>query len=293
MAATLVTPQWLNAHLDHPRLRLFDCSLTMQFQPVGKSLLTSGRSAWKAAHIRGAGFLAMETDFSQPNTSLPYGLPAAEHVQDLLRSEGVNNGDIIVLYGSGYQGPVTRMWWVLTASGVADVRILNGGLEAWGAAGFALEADLPLPRERGDFTAQPRAQLRVTATEVAAAINNPDTVLLNALSPEQFDGSGGAHYGRVGRIPSSISVPFRSLMHEDSQAFKSPEDIRAILQAAGVLQAKRIYSYCGGGIAASGTTFALHLIGREDAALYDGSLTDWSADPTRPMVTGAPQIMAK
>jgi len=125
-----------------------------------------------------------------------------------------------------------------------------------------------------------------TMADVETALHREDTCLVNALSFEQFCGSGGAHYGRPGRIPRSISVPFRSLLEEGSSWFKSADAIRAIFSSAGVLQSEKIISYCGGGIAASGTTFALHLIGREDASLYDGSLIQWCADAQRPLDVG-------
>lgn len=279
----LCSQEWLLAHLDDPRLRLFDCTVEMRPQPVGKSILISGYDDWARAHIAGARYLSMPDELSAPSGNIPYGLPAGEQIGEVLRAHGVNDGDIIVLYGSGYLGSVVRSWWVLTASGAADVRILDGGLDGWREAGLPL-SDVSTAPAPGNFHARPRPDLVANADDVAAAIGNDDVVLLNALAPEQFKGTGGAHYGRPGRIPDSISVPFRDLLRPGTAWFKSQDEIRAILEAAGALARPRIISYCGGGVAASGTTFALHLIGRDDAALYDGSLTDWSADPARPMV---------
>ncbi|MGQ3213464.1 MAG: sulfurtransferase [Shinella sp.] len=278
----LCSQEWLFAHLDDPRLRIFDCTVEMRPQPVGKSILISGYQDWARAHIPGARYLSMPDELSAPSGNIPYGLPGGEQIEHVLRAHGVNDGDIIVLYGSGYLGSVVRSWWVLTASGAKDVRILDGGLEGWRDAGLPLN-DASTAPESGNFHARPRPDLVADADEVAAGIGNDDVVLLNALAPEQFKGSGGAHYGRPGRIPDSISVPFRDLLQPGTSRFKSEDEIRTILEAAGVLARPRIISYCGGGVAASGTTFALHLIGRDDAALYDGSLTDWSADPARPM----------
>jgi thiosulfate/3-mercaptopyruvate sulfurtransferase len=283
----LCTREWLHDHLGDAKLRIFDCSVEMRPQPVGKSLLISGRDNWAKAHIPGARYLSMPDELSAPEETVPYGLPSAARVEQVMRAHGVDDDDVIVLYGEGYIGPVVRAWWVLTASGARDVRILDGGLEGWREAGLPLTDRDEAAPAAGNFTARPRPELRVAAEEVAAAIDDPDTVLLNALSAEQFTGSGGAHYGRPGRIPGSVSVPFRDLLLPGTSWFRPPEEIRAILEKAGVLDSPRIVSYCGGGIAASGTTFALHLIGRQDAALYDGSLTDWSSDPSRPMVTGA------
>jgi thiosulfate/3-mercaptopyruvate sulfurtransferase len=278
----LCSHEWLLAHLDDPRVRIFDCSVEMRPQPVGKSILISGRDDWVRAHIPGSHYLSMPDELSAPTGNILYGLPSGAKVEAVLRSHGINDGDTIVLYGAGYLGPVVRSWWVLTASGAQDVFILDGGFEGWRDAGLPL-TDTIDPILPGNFTAKPRADLSANADEVAAGIADPDVVLVNALAPEQFKGTGGAHYGRPGRIPDSVSVPFRDLLRPGTSWFKSKDEIRAILEAAGVLGRPRIISYCGGGIAASGTTFALHLIGRDDAALYDGSLTDWAADPDRPM----------
>lgn len=282
----LCTREWLNEHLGDPRLRIFDCTLEMKPQPVGRSLLVSGRPDFDRAHLPGARYLSMFDELSAPHDSVPYGLPAAARVEQVMRAHGVNDGDTIVLYGSGYLGPVVRTWWVLAAMGADDVRILDGGLEGWREAGLPLTSDAGPHPAPGTFTARPRPDLRADADEVAAAIGDPEVALVNALSPEQFTGCGGAHYGRPGRIPGSVSVPFRDLLRPGTSWFRSEDEIRGIFAAAGVLDRPRIISYCGGGIAASGTSFALHLIGRRDAALYDGSLTDWAADPSRPMVTG-------
>ncbi|MCL8385431.1 sulfurtransferase [Xanthobacter aminoxidans] len=282
----LCTREWLATHLGAPGLRIFDCSAEMLPQPVGRSRLVSGRSDWEREHVPGARYLSMFHELSAPQGTVPYGLPAMEHVTHAMRAHGVNDGDTIVLYGSGYLGPVVRTWWVLTASGAHDVRVLDGGLEGWREAGLPLTADAGPEPVPGTFTARLRPSLRADAQEVAATMNDPRGALVNALSPEQFSGRGGAHYGRPGRIPGSVSVPFRDLLRRGTSWFRSAEEIRCIFASAGVLERPRIISYCGGGIAASGITFALHLIGRSDAALYDGSLTDWSADPSRPMVTG-------
>lgn len=279
----LCSHEWLLAHLDDKRVRIFDCSVEMRPQPVGKSILISGYDDWARAHIPGARYLSMPDELSAPSGNIPYGLPPAEKIENVLRAHGINDGDIIVLYGAGYLGPVVRSWWVLTASGARDVRILDGGFEGWRDAGLPL-TDSSMTPEPGNFIARPRPDLVADANEAAAAIDDKHVVLLNALSPEQFKGTGGAHYGRPGRIPDSVSVPFRDLLKPGTSWFKSEAEMRAIFEAAGILSHPRIISYCGGGVAASGTTFVLHLLGRDDAALYDGSLTDWSADPGRPMV---------
>lgn len=252
---------------------------------MGKSIVHSGFNHWQAEHIPGALHLDMVSDLSAPSENISYGLPAPGVVQTVLRRLGVENDDIVVLYGSGYLGPVVRCWWVLKASGVQDVRILDGGFEAWKAMHLPVSQQASVfPESRFLAVAQP--SMLSTMADVETAMQREDTCLVNALSFEQFCGSGGAHYGRPGRIPGSTSVPFRSLLEEGSSWFKTKDAITAIFSSAGVLQSEKIINYCGGGIAASGTAFALHLIGREDASLYDGSLIEWCADAQQPLDVG-------
>ena len=283
----LCSPDWLNENLGNPSVRIFDCSIEMRPQPVGRSILISGKDEWARAHIPGAQYLLMPDELSSPTETILFGLPSPDHVQQVMRSHGVNDDDTIVLYSRGYIGPIVRVWWVLMASGARDVRVLDGGFEGWRETGFALTDLCVTVSSWGDFTARPRPDLRADIEDVAAALHDPDVVLVNALSPEQFVGSGGANYGRPGRIPESASVPLTDLLRPGTSWFRSLDEIAAIFDAAGVLRHSRIISYCGGGIAASGTTFALHLIGRTDASLYDGSLAEWSADPLRPMILGS------
>jgi thiosulfate/3-mercaptopyruvate sulfurtransferase len=255
-------------------------------QPVGRSIAVSGLDAWQNAHVPGSQYLNMFTELSAPTGSIAYGLPTAERVQSVMRRFGVNHDDTIVLYGSGYPGPVTRVWWVLKASGARDVRILDGGFEGWTAASLMVSEE-SVALEEGDFLAAAQPTMVASSVDIEKAINSRDTALVNALSPEQFSGRGGTHYGRPGRIPGSINVPFRSLLKEGTSWLRNLDEITKIFAAQGVLKKDKIINYCGGGIAASGTVFALHLIGRDDASLYDGSLIDWSADPTRPLVVDA------
>lgn len=281
----LCSHDWLMKNLHNPCVRVFDCTMTMVLQPMGKSIVTSGLQAWQNAHVPGSQYLNMVTDLSAPAVSIAYGLPGPEKIQSVMRRLGVNQDDTIVLYGSGYLGPVTRSWWVLKASGARDVRILDGGFEGW------TKAALPVSRasitvEEGSFVSAPQPAMVASIADVKTAINDCDTALVNALSPEQFSGMGGTHYGRPGRIPGSINVPFRSLLKEGTSWFRDVDAITDMFAAQDVLKKDKIINYCGGGIAASGTAFALHLIGRDDASLYDGSLINWIADPARPLVVG-------
>jgi thiosulfate/3-mercaptopyruvate sulfurtransferase len=110
--------------------------------------------------------------------------------------------------------------------------------------------------------------------------------VLNALTDEQHRGTGGVHYGRPGRIAGTGNVPARDLVDPHTHAYLPLEQLRAKFAAAGALDARRVVTYCGGGIAASSDAFVLALLGRDDVAVYDASLSEWAADPALPMETG-------
>ncbi len=122
--------------------------------------------------------------------------------------------------------------------------------------------------------------------EVLAALGADDVVLVNALAPAIHSGEA-APYGRAGRIPGSVNVPAMSLVDPATGAYRPPQALREAFEAAGALGGKRVIAYCGGGIAASSDALALTLLGVEDVAVYDGSLSEWIADPACPLETDA------
>ena len=109
---------------------------------------------------------------------------------------------------------------------------------------------------------------------------------MNALDPEEFSGRGPVRYGRPGHIPTSVNVSFLGILNSETNAYLPLEDIRAQFASAGVLGKDRIITYCGGGIAACSDAFLLTLLGAENVAVYDGSMTEWAADPELPLEVG-------
>jgi thiosulfate/3-mercaptopyruvate sulfurtransferase len=173
---------------------------------------------------------------------------------------------------------------VLTVLGHPRVSILDGGLPRWRREGRPL-TDVVTTRAPAAFQPRFDAGMVADAERVARAVAGSGERLVNALSPEQFAGTGGAHYGRPGRIPGSVNVPARDLVDAGSMEWQPPQVIEARLAAAGLGDpSEPVITYCGGGIAASVTFFALRLLGRDAVALYDNSLLEWSTDPARPMV---------
>lgn len=281
----LVTPHWLAEHLSDPAVRILDCTTHMHPQPVGPSKIVSGRPDYLAAHIPGAQHVDMVEDLSDPDGAYPYTLPPPAQIERLLSRLGISNDHRIILYGSSSLMTQTRAWYVLHAMGHRDIALLDGGFALWRSEGRATTTSVP---SFAPTTYRARFEPRRTAglDEVRNAIADSDCVLVNALSREQFTGSGGAHYGRAGRIPGSVSVPARELSDPPSGRFAAPDRLRALFAAAGALDAPRVIHYCGGGIAATATAFALEMLGHPDWAVYDNSLLEWSTREDTPMQTG-------
>ncbi|MCC7428090.1 MAG: sulfurtransferase [Alphaproteobacteria bacterium] len=281
----LVDPAWLEARLGDPKLCILDCTVYMTPQPVGASICRSGRPNWEAGHIPGSHYVSMVEDFADPGGNIAYRLPPHERTVEKLRSLGVDDDSTIVLYGADYIATVTRVFWVLRVSGARDVRILDGGWDRWVAEGKPVSRDAP-PARRGSFTGGYRREYHALLDDVRAALDDPSVCLLNALAREQFLGTGGAHYGRPGRIPRSVNLPLRTLFDPDTKRFHAIPRLQALLAETGADKAPRILAYCGGGIAASGTFFVLALLGYDNVSMYDGSLLEWSRDPSLPMIVG-------
>lgn len=278
----IVRPAEVEAALG--RIRVIDCTVRFETRPVGASTIHGGRDQWLQGHIPGAAYLHMVDDLSDPAGKVPFTIAPQAQIERVLSNIGIKADDTVVLYGAGTPVAVTRAWWVLDVSGVRDVRIMDGGWQRWVAEGR--------PVARGEESFQPsafrgirRQQEIADSKAVFSAMNDPDTLLLNALTSAQFDGSGGTHYGRPGRIPGSVSCPANALLDPATGSFASLDEMRRQLAPLG--RDKRIITYCGGGIAASATLFALRAIGYERLSLYDNSLLEWSADPTLPMLVGS------
>lgn len=282
----LVSPQWLQDHLADPDLRIIDCSAQLIVQPVGASRVESGLPAWQQAHIPGAGYVNMATDLSDPLGRHPYTYPPDAQIESLLGALGIANHHRIVLYGHGYLGSVTRVWYVLHAAGHQRLALLDGGFERWQQEGRPVTADTPA-WPAATYRVQRRPGLVSDAPAVLAALDDGQTCVVNALSREQHQGSGGTHYGRPGRIPHSVSVPARDMIDPATNRLQPDDQLRRLLDEAGVWQRPRAISYCGGGIAASVTAFVLEMLGHPAWSLYDNSLLEWAGRPDLPMQTGA------
>ena len=162
--------------------------------------------------------------------------------------------------------------------------VLNGGWKKWIAEGHGTTNDTST-YPRGNVKPRPRPDLMVTKQQVLASLHNEKICILNALAPEVFNGKMQL-FPRAGRIPGSKNVYAQALVDPETNAFIDVDKIKALFKGVGALQSEQVITYCGGGIAASGDALALVLIGVDNVSVYDGSMSEWTADPDMPLETG-------
>jgi thiosulfate/3-mercaptopyruvate sulfurtransferase len=283
----LVETEWLAGHLGDPELRVFDCTtyLDPDPDPVKGFRVRSGRPEWEQGHIPGADYLDLQGELSDSKSPLRFTMPSAEQFSAAMSAHGVSDGNRVVLYSAGTVIWAARIWWMLRAFGFDAAAVLNGGIDKWRAEGRPLSTEPPRHRP-GRFVARPRPELIATKAQVAAAIANRGTAIVNALTTRQHTGEGGASYGRPGRIASSVNVPAHKMVDERTKVFLPAGDLASMFAETGADRAEKVITYCGAGIAASADAFVLALLGHDNVAVYDGSLSEWTQDPAAPMETG-------
>lgn len=281
----LVETDWLAANLADPALRVLECTTILHPRPGGGYTAESGRATWAAGHIPRSGFADLTDDLCDRAASWLYMMPPPEQMAAAMARLGVGEGTRVVLYDRAVNMWAARVWWMLRAVGFDRAAVLNGGWKKWAVEGRPVSTD-PCVYPAAHFVARPRPELFVGKSAVLAGLGQRATCVLNALSDEQHRGTGGVAYGRPGRIAGSGNVPARELVDPTTHAYLAPEALRQRFAASGALDAGRVITYCGGGIAASSDAFVLTLLGHEHVSVYDASLSEWASDPSLPMETG-------
>ena len=249
---------------------------------------TDGHDGYLAGHVPGAVFVDLDRELAAPPSAADgrHPLPPIGELQESARSWGIDDGVPVVVYDDCGGTSAARAWWLLRWGGLREVRILDGGLGAWRAAGLRCSAGNTEPR-RGAVTLTPGAMPAVTIDDVAAG----GTPLLDARLPERFRGEVEPFDPRPGHIPGAVSVPTAANVGADGR-FRPAAELRERFAAAGVTPrdpadgaSSQVVVYCGSGVHATHQVAALAIAGI-DAALFPGSFSQWSNDPARPVVRG-------
>ncbi len=274
----LVSPEWLQAHLGMPDLRIVDASW---FLP------TEGRTAeseYEKCHIPGAVFFDIDR-IADRNTTLPHMVPSPVAFSSACRELGLGDGLKIVIYDRAGGGcAAARAWWMFRLFGHKDVAVLDGGLGAWLAEERPVD-DLPRPPGRRHFTPRMNSTLLRDAAAVHANIGSKAEQLVDARAADRFGGSvpEPRPVPRTGHIPGSLNLPFPELMDPETKRMKDADGIRATFDRAGVDLSKPIIATCGSGVTACFLALGAFLVGKEDVAVYDGSWTEWAEISTYPV----------
>jgi thiosulfate/3-mercaptopyruvate sulfurtransferase len=242
-----------------------------------------GRERYRAGHLPGAVFADLETELAAPPSPEEgrHPLPSVADLQAAARRWGVRAGDAVVAYDATGGLAAARAWWLLRWGGLADVRLLDGGLDAWVAAGGEPETGDVVP-EPGDVVLTGGGMPVLTADE-AAALPGSGGVLLDARAAERYRGEVEPVDPRAGHVPGAVSAPTTENLTPGG-TFRT--DLAERFAALGVRPGTTVGVYCGSGVTAAHEVAALAHAGIE-AALWPGSWSQWSADPSRPAATGA------
>ena len=289
----LVTPSWLAEHLDDSEVVVVD----LRWDERGR-----GRARYDEGHIPGAHHLDWASDLADPGGRVAFMLAPPERFAARLERCGISDDSVVVAYADGGHSGPFRLWWGCRVYGHEDqVRILDGGIEAWLAEGRPLSTEAP-PEARGSWSPRPGPGLVARAEDIVAA-GDDGTVVLDSREPAKFlgetvwfesgeiaadeDGIARTPRGelRAGRIPWALSLPSQEL-YRDDLTMKSPEELRELFAGLGATPGRRVITYCGVGISASALLYALDRAGIEDVSLYDAGWDEWGRDPSLPVARG-------
>ena len=272
----LVSTDWLAKHLGEPELTIVDCSWHMPAS--GRN----GLSDYLDAHIPGARFLDIDAVSDRSNPA-PHMLPRAADFGRAMEALGIGSGDRIVVYDNSPTRTAARGWFMLRHFGAGEVAILDGGMQKWIAEGRATESGEPEPRS-ASFGSSERTGEIATKQQLLGGIEAP---LLDARGAARFEGSEADPRPGVaaGHRPGARNIPFASLYNEDG-TFKAPEELRRLFEQSGADPAQPFVATCGSGVTANSIIFAALLLGNDKARLYDGSWSEWGADPDTPKALG-------
>jgi len=265
---TLVSTDWLAKHLRDPDLRVLDASWYLPAQN------RDAKAEYDAAHIPGARFFDID-EISDQRSSLPHMAPPPEKFISRLRAMGVGDGHQVVIYDGAGIFSAARVWWTFRLMGKTDVAVLDGGFPKWQAEGREIEDMPPVIRDR-HMTVSRQNHLVKDVTQVAHAAKLGEAEIVDARSAPRFRGEVAEPRPglRGGHIPGSRNVPFATMLNGDG-TMKSPAELRAVFQAAGVDLARPVITSCGSGVTAAVLSLALERLGHRNHALYDGSWAEW------------------
>ncbi len=277
---TLITCSQL-ADADTTNLRIVDCRFDL-------SDTEAGRRAYTQNHIPGAVYAHLDEDMSGPilpdGTGGRHPLPDPDEFARTLARLGISNNSSVALYDASGGSMASRMWWMLRWVGHDSVAVLDGGWDAWTAAGLPTTSGEESPQP-GSFTASPRPELVVDAAEMLRKTASGGALVIDARAADRFRGENETHDPIGGHIPGASNLPQSGNLRDG--LFLEPDELAArFSELMGNRPPSEVIFYCGSGVSACHNALALEHAGIGEARLYPGSWSDWITDPTRPTAQG-------
>jgi thiosulfate/3-mercaptopyruvate sulfurtransferase len=242
-----------------------------------------GILAYRAGHLPGARFADLDTELSgRRGAGGRHPLPDTAEFELLMRSLGVHGDSAVVVYDAADSVPASRAWWELRYFGHDNVRVLDGGYAAWVAAGFPVTVEEP-PVRPGDFVARPGGLPMIDADDASSLATHG--ILVDVRAGERYRGEVEPVDAVAGHIPGAVNLPTVGNINADGR-FLDIETLAHRFESLAITADSEVGAYCGSGVNAAHTAFAMTLAGLPTPALYVGSWSNWIADGSRPIATG-------
>jgi thiosulfate/3-mercaptopyruvate sulfurtransferase len=269
----LISTEWLAGALGAPDVMVLDATKYLPNEPF------DGIAKYREAHIPGARFFDIDV-VADPDTNLPHMAPTAGRFARLMGEMGISNATRVIFYDQKGLQSSARGWWLMKLFGHQNAAVLDGGLPKWRAEGRATQSGDATPAPAASYTPDFRADLLKGIGDVKRIIADGSALILDARAKGRFDGTAPEPRPGLpsGHMPGAKSVPFNELLNADF-TMKDAAALRARFAAAGADGSKPIITSCGTGVTACILALGLKQAGLGDAAIYDGSWTEWAGRP--------------
>ncbi|MEP4380489.1 MAG: 3-mercaptopyruvate sulfurtransferase [Alphaproteobacteria bacterium] len=272
-ADSLVDTAWVADHMDDPNVRILDGSYHLA--ATGRD----GKAEYREAHIPGTLHFDIDTICDPNPTPSPHMFPSAADFAAAVGAMGISNDTRVIIYDADGLFSAPRVWWMFRVFGHENVAVMAGGFRNWQADGRPVTTDIPT-FATASFNAELDATNLRSIEQIQANLNSKTDLVLDARAANRFDGSQPEARPGVepGHIPGSTNLPYAEIIDAEAGTFRDADTLRAAFDRAGVDGSRTVATTCGSGVTACILGLGMHLIGRDNWALYDGSWTEWGSN---------------